>query len=83
MAIACIARPSDFAPSAGFFRDPLQFNHDGSTTINFFGVKNDYNRAGFKIRIEATGDCLSDPVDCIKMYFHKEVSRKRNLLAHL
>ena len=38
LAIACIARPSDFAPSTGFYRDQIEFNKDGSATLHF-GLK--------------------------------------------
>ena len=71
LAIACIARPSDFAPKIGFFRDQLEFHSDGSAIIKLFGVKNDANRAGFEIRIEPTLDEVTDPVQCVKVYFSK------------
>ena len=71
LAIACLARPSDFSPSAGFNRDQIKFNSDGSATIFFFGVKNDANRSGFEVRIEPTDNILTDPVECLKVYFKK------------
>lgn len=71
MAIACLARPSDFAPSVGFFRDQLTFNQDGSVTVNFFGIKNDYDRGGFEIRIEPAKERVIDPVECMRAYFNK------------
>ena len=71
MVIACLARPSDFAPKIGFFRDQIEFHSDGSATVRFFGVKNDSDRAGFETRIEPTLDEISDPIKCIKMFFSK------------
>ena len=71
MVIACIARPADFAPSVGFFRDQIIFHEDGSATVHFFGIKNDSNRAGFEVRIEPTEDICIDPVECIKEYLGK------------
>ena len=62
LAIACMARPSDFSPRAGFFRDQIKFNCDGSATVYFFGVKNDANRAGFEIRVEKTANIFMDPI---------------------
>ena len=78
MAISCIARPSDFAPSVGFFRDQVIFNGDGSATVHFFGVKNDYDRTGFEIRIEPTEDNHINPVECIKIYFSKTANIPTN-----
>ena len=71
LTIACIARPSDFAPSTGFYRDQIEFNKDGSATLQFFGVKNDADRAGFEVRIEPTSNAYTDPVECLKVYFAK------------
>lgn len=71
LAIACLARPSDFAPDAGFFRDQIQFHNDGSATVHFFGIKNDAGRTGFEVRIEGTENAFIDPVKCLKVYFSK------------
>lgn len=71
LAIACMARPSDFAPRVGFFRDQVIFHEEGSATISFFGVKNDADRDGFEVRIEGTELSSTDPVKCLKVYFNK------------
>ena len=69
LALSCMARPSDFAPEAGFKRNQISFNADGSATILFFGVKNDASRTGFETRVEADKNVLRDPVSCLKAYF--------------
>ena len=71
LAIACMARPSDFAPKSGFFREQLKFNDDDSVTVHFFGVKNDANKAGFEVRVEQTDNIFTDPVNCLKVYINK------------
>ena len=66
-----MARPSDLAPRVGLFRDQVKFNSDSSATFNFFGTKNDSQRAGFEVRIECTKSVLTDPILCLKVYFQK------------
>ena len=75
LALVCMARPSDFAPNAGFYRDQFQFHENGSATIHFFGVKNDANRTGFEVRIEGTENPYIDAVSCVKQYFCKTSSQ--------
>lgn len=68
MTIATMARPSDIAPIVGLSRDQITFNDDNSATILFFGTKTDHARQGFEVRIEGTGDELSDPIRCLQCY---------------
>lgn len=64
-----MCRPSDISPKVGFFRDQINFNNDGSMTVQFFGIKNDSSKTGFEIRIAGSEDKTIDPVVCLKHYF--------------
>lgn len=70
LTIACMARPSDFAPKVGFKRGQIEF-HDKDMTIKFFGIKNDHDRAGFEVRVESVDESIVDPVACLRMYIDK------------
>ena len=46
----------------------LHFNEDGSVTLQFFAIKNDYSRSGFVIRLPPAKDAGLDLVRCLKDY---------------
>ena len=83
LAIACMARPSDFAPETGFKRDQIMFNSDGSVTILFFGVKNDSSRLGFEVRVESDPNPVRDPVSCLKTYFSRTFPTDNSVFVSL
>ena len=89
LALLCMARPSDLAPMSTMFEpelgttsrtalctDQLVFNQDGSLTITFFGIKNDYNRKGFEVRIPRTEDAAIDPVGCLHTYIRRTTEQR-------
>ena len=60
MALCLMLRPSDIAPCAKIFKqgnvvnveyttDRLVFQDDGSVQVYLFGIKNDYDRDGFRV----------------------------------
>ena len=67
--IGGMCRCSDISPKVGFFRDQINFNNDGSMTVQLFGIKNDSSKTGFEIRISGSKDKTIDPVVCLKHYF--------------
>lgn len=81
LALVMMLRPSDAAPRALvydsdkdvyrrfiFSTDHITFHDDNCATITLHGIKNDYQRDGFDIRIESTGGDKLDPVHALRDY---------------
>ena len=71
LAISLMARPSDLAPANELKRSQVFFNADGSLTIQLLGIKNDYKRRGFEVRIDRASNVQVDPVICLKTYIDR------------
>lgn len=74
LALTCMARPSDLAPTKGFSRHQIEFNEDGSATIRFFGIKNDTDMRGFEVRLNRSSHAKLDPVSCLHTYLTRTSS---------
>ncbi len=82
MALAFMARPSDFAPKGvvmnsnlepekmTFSVDQLHFE-ECALTVNFFGIKNDSSRSGFEVKIPGSTNAQLDPVSCMRVYIQR------------
>ncbi|KAK6165446.1 hypothetical protein SNE40_022373 [Patella caerulea] len=79
-----MTRPSDLAPRSKTFdsktglldsilltRNNVIFHSDKSMSITLFGIKNDTNRSGFKIRIPKSDSVKCCPVDTLRIYLEK------------
>lgn len=53
-----------------FSTDNLQFNTDGSLSIDFYGIKNDTDRAGFTVTIQSASEAAIDHVRTLKCYIN-------------
>lgn len=84
LAFVLMLRPSDVAPKAQtynpildiseqvqFSTDNLSFNGDGSLTVIFYGIKNDYHRDGFSVHVPPASDSRLDPVNSLRVYIEK------------
>ena len=84
LALVAMLRPSDVAPHAKLYNketgamdrmlftmDQLTFEEDNSVTINFHGIKNDYNRDGFQVRITPSTNPKLDPVATLRCYIDR------------
>ena len=84
LAIAAMLRPLDAAPLARVFDEEkqqfksvvlstknLKFNVDGSLTIIFHGIKNDYTRDGFEVNLQPSSNPRLDPVHALQCYINK------------
>ena len=84
LAISTMMRPSDAAPlskiydsSSGKFKSiqlttkNIAFHSDGSMTINFHGIKNDYHRDGFEVNLPPASNPRLDPVRALKYYIQR------------
>jgi hypothetical protein len=84
LALVMMLRPSDAAPRALvydsdtdnykrliFSTDNIVFHEDGSATVSLHGIKNDYKRDGFHVRIDHTGGGKLDPVLSLKDYIKR------------
>lgn len=89
LALVAMLRPSDVAPHAKVYNpetgavQPLlftlsqvQFEEDGSMTINFHGIKNDYKRDGFQVRITPSVDPHLDPVATLQCYINRTAQQR-------
>ena len=82
LALAMMLRPSDVAPKVIVYdkekgeisnhlvlsTDNVQFNHDGSVTIELHGIKNDYSRDGFDVTVPPASEIKIDPVATLRCY---------------
>ena len=80
MALTFMLRPSDVAPKAIYMNSDLEWHslvfssrnvtfHDtGHLTVTFHGIKNDYHREGFTIKIPPASTPEVDPVQTLKDY---------------
>ena len=77
MALCLMLRLSDVAPRAvvinnktqqtvQFSADRIKYLEDGSVSIYFFGIKNDYNREGFRTYLMRSSDVCICPVEVLK-----------------
>ena len=84
LALVMMLRPSDPAPRGQTYNqgnksmekmvlstDQIEFNDDGSATINLFGIKNDTRREGFEVHIDPTEECKLNPVLALKNYIDR------------
>ena len=84
LSLVAMLRPSDIAPHAKLYnsscgvvesmtfnRNQVTFEQDKSMTILFHGIKNDYNRDGFQVRITPSEDPTLDPVDTLHCYIQR------------
>lgn len=73
LALAAMCRPSDLAPRSGpgLLRNHISFKPNGSLQITFFAVKNDTDRHGMEVQVDATDNPLTDPVGCMRAYLEK------------
>ena len=84
LAFVLMLRPSDVAPNAQYYNpildsgerhifttDHLTFNQDGSLSVIFHGIKNDYDRDGYKVNVPCASDNKLDPVGALKVYVDK------------
>lgn len=78
LALCCMLRPSDIAPQCGFYRNQIKFNEDKSVTLTLFGIKNDYDRKGFEIRIQPADDPNICPISCLYTY----LARTKHITPH-
>jgi integrase len=87
-------RPSDIAPRSVhydvatdttqrrvFSTDQVIFNPDGSLSVYFHGIKNDYQRDGFTVTLPPTEDVhyKIDPIVCLRCYIDKTDSIRQLL----
>lgn len=84
LALAVMLRPSDIAPKAKVYdkatkklikrvmtTDQVRFHADGSMRITLHGIKNDYHRDGFEVRVNPSSDGHVDPVQAVKCYIER------------
>ena len=83
LAITAMLRPSDAAPLSRVFDEEkqrfksvvlstkdLKVHQNGSLTIIFHGIKNDYNRDGFEVNIPPASVARIDPVKALQCYIN-------------
>ena len=82
MALAFMLRPSDIAPRAVHMQDDVVtrltfsqrhviFHDDGGFSVSFHGIKNDYHRDGFTVRLPPGSDPMLDPATTLKVYMSR------------
>ncbi len=84
LAFVLMLRPSDVAPKAQcynpildsteqveFTTKQLTFNDDGSLTVVFYGIKNDYIRDGYKVHLPPSSNSKLDPISALKVYLDR------------
>ena len=89
MALAFMLRPSDIAPRAvtmldtqesfshlTFTQQHVTFHDDGSMTITFHGIKNDYHRDGFVITMPPGSNSNLDPAHTLKQYMSRTATHR-------
>lgn len=92
LAFAMFLRPSDVAPNARVFDkdthvtdkfimsvDQVTFNEDGSMTVMFFGIKNDYYREGFSVHVQPCSVSKLDPVCALRCYIRKTSQNRQTV----
>ena len=78
MSLAFMLRPSDVAPHSRnckesvlmpnvFRRSSLNFTADGFLEVYFFGIKNDYEREGFHVRLPQAASTVVCPVRALRI----------------
>ncbi|XP_053404917.1 uncharacterized protein LOC128558753 [Mercenaria mercenaria] len=97
MAFTFMARPSDLAPRSEILNSDssslesivlsltdVTFEEDGHLTINFWGIKNDTNRQGFRVSVPSNSDTLMDLATCLQEYVtHHDILGPNSALRHL
>ena len=83
LALTLMLRPSDLAPKSLIFdssdgsshksvfsEQQIHFDENGGMDILFHGIKNDYDRDGFKVHLPAASEEFAqvDPIQCLKDY---------------
>lgn len=89
LAFVTMLRPSDIAPRAQVFHpildtvenvtfnvSQLDFHDDGSLSIMFHGIKNDYLRDGYSIHVPASSQVKLDPVRALRVYVAKTAEHR-------
>ena len=84
LAISAMLRPSDAAPLSKVFNEGaqkfkpvvlstknLKFHDDGSLTIIFHGIKNDYDRDGFEVNLPRASTARVDPSKALQCYISR------------
>lgn len=87
MALAFMLRPSDIAPRASLFdqlevhnyaftTENLQFHSDGYLSVTFHGIKNDYHRDGFTIRLPPASNPQLDIGAALQCYLDRTATQR-------
>ena len=92
LSLTFMHRPSDIAPrSVRFdsdvgsykvvFSEHISFHDDGGLSITFHGMKNDYDRDGFTVKLPPVGEEFSkiDPIRCLRGYVLRTSSLRLNI----
>ena len=97
LALSAMTRPSDVAPLStlydekeGVFKpmvlstENIRFNTNGSMTIIFHGIKNDYDRNGFEVNLPPASNPRLDVVRALRCYIQRtKYVRPANLALFL
>ena len=92
LALVLMLWPSDIAPRGRYMNpatmvveqvifgeDQVIFHNDGSLTLAFHDIKNDYNRDGFSVTIPAASAAKIDPVRSLQAYMQRTASLPQGL----
>ncbi len=92
LALVLMLRPSDVAvksqgfdselcvPSQMVFSEhQVTFNPDGTLSVCFHGIKNDYDRDGFVVTIPPASSEKLDPVSCLQEYMLRTESIRQSI----
>lgn len=84
LALSLMLRPSDIAPKGKVYNkqtkrletrimttDQIRFFTDGSMKVTLHGIKNDYHRDGFEVRINKASEPSLDPVKTLQVYIER------------
>ena len=83
LALTLMLRPSDVAPKATFITkdlecrqftfsaDQVSFHDTGHVSITLHGIKNDYDRDGFEIKIPPAREPKLDPATALRVYMER------------
>ena len=85
LAFSAMLRPSDVTPRSVcadyiglhqmlFDRSKIEYRADGSISIEFHGIKNDYSRDSFKVQVQQASNSKICPVVTLKCYLDRTSS---------